>query len=67
MLQVPTQGKAQWVERWSFVSMGEDMEYRRHITCILKRKYITIIIQIVILFKHRNFQLPCAFIIFQDK
>ena len=38
MLQVPTQGIAQWVERWSFVSMGEDMEYRRHITCILKRK-----------------------------
>ena len=26
MLQVPTQGIAQWVERWSFVSMGEDME-----------------------------------------
>ena len=23
MLQVPTQGIAQWVERWSFVSMGE--------------------------------------------
>ena len=22
MLQVPTQGIAQWVERWSFVSMG---------------------------------------------
>ena len=38
MLQVPTQGIAQWVERWSFVSMGEDMELRRHITCILKRK-----------------------------
>ena len=26
MLQVPTQGIAQWVERWSFVSMGKDME-----------------------------------------
>ena len=26
VLQVPTQGIAQWVERWSFVSMGEDME-----------------------------------------
>ena len=26
MLQVPTQGIAQWVERWSFVSIGEDME-----------------------------------------
>ena len=34
MLQVPTQGIAQWVERWSFVSMGEDMEKWRHITCI---------------------------------
>ena len=25
MLQVPTQGIAQWVERWSFVSKGEDI------------------------------------------
>ena len=24
MLQVHTQGIAEWVERWSFVSMGED-------------------------------------------
>ena len=32
-----------------------------------KKELITMIIQIVILFKHRNFQLPCAFTIFQDK
>ena len=27
MLQVHTQGIAQWVERWSFVTMGEHMGY----------------------------------------
>ena len=31
MLQVPTQGIAQWVERWSFVSMGEDMDFKKEI------------------------------------
>ena len=63
MLQVHTQGIAQWVERWSFVSMGEDMETWRLITCILKK--IHYYDYIVILFKHRHVQLP--FTVFQDK
>ena len=36
MLQVHTQGIAEWVERWSFVTMGEDMGYMH-----FKKKYIT--------------------------
>ena len=55
------------VEKWSFVSMGEDMEYRRQITCILKGKSITIIVQIVIFFKHKNVELLFAFTIVHDK
>ena len=54
------------VEKWSFVSMGE-VEYRRQITCILKGKSITIIIQIVIFFKHKNVELLFAFTIVHDK
>ena len=54
------------VERWSFVSMGEDgvqeTDYMH-----LKGKSITKTIQLFIFFKHRNVQLLCAFTIFHDK
>ena len=54
-------------ERWSFVSLGEDGVEYRQITCILEGKSITMIIQIVIFFKHRNVKLLCVFTIFHDK
>ena len=64
MNQVPTQGIANWVEKWSFVSLGEE---RRQITCIIKGISIIMIIQIVIFFQHIIVNISCAFTIFQDK
>ena len=64
---MPTQGIANWVERWSFVILGEHiveeanhMHYKREINYYNLSK-------IVIFFQHRNVHVLCIFSILQDK
>ena len=65
--QVPTQGIANLVERWSFVILGEHiveeanhMHYKREINYYNLSK-------IVIFFQHRNVHVLCVFSILRDK
>ena len=63
---MPTQGITKWQRGGHLLAWGR-MEYRRQITCILKGKSITLIIQFFIIFRHRNVEGLCAFTIFHDK
>ena len=67
MLQVPTQGIANWVDRWLFVIMGEHIvEEANHMHYQREINYYDLG-EILIFFQHRNVYLLYACSILQDK
>ena len=66
-LQVPTQVISNWVERWSFVIMGEHIiEKANHMQYQREINYYDVD-EILIFFQHRNVYLLYACSILQDK
>ena len=67
MLQVPTQVIPNWVERWSFVIMGEHIvEEANHMHYQREINYYDLD-EILTFFQHRNVYLLYACSILQDK